>query len=97
MHNMSVCTWQNAGRERAVLQGTSASPAFINSQDQVCLGFIRMMSLNCRDLGIARSFELTGMNEQEIMRKFIVYAEDELKMPVLSSDTILRVHRAIKK
>jgi len=56
-----------------------------------------MMSLNCGDLGIGRSFELTGMNEQEIMRKFIVYAEDELKMPVLSSDTILRVHRAIRK
>jgi predicted small metal-binding protein len=55
------------------------------------------MSLNCRDLGIERSFELTGTNEQEIMRKFIVYAEDELKMPVLSGDTILRVHRAIRK
>jgi predicted small metal-binding protein len=56
-----------------------------------------MMSLNCRDLGIERSFELSGTNEQEIMRKFIVYAEDELKMPVLSSETILRVHMAIKK
>jgi predicted small metal-binding protein len=60
-------------------------------------GFIPMMSLNCRDLGIERSFKLTGTNEQEIMRKFIVYAEDELKIPVLSSDTILRVHMAIKK
>jgi predicted small metal-binding protein len=56
-----------------------------------------MMSLNCSDLGIGRSFELTGTSEQEIMRKFIVYAEDELNMPVLSSDTILRVHMAIKK
>jgi predicted small metal-binding protein len=56
-----------------------------------------MMSLNCRDLGMERSFEMTGTNEQEIMRKFIVYAEDELKIPVLSSDTILRVHMAIKK
>jgi predicted small metal-binding protein len=56
-----------------------------------------MMSLNCRDVGIDCSFEMTGTNEQEIMRKFIVYAEDELKIPVLSSDTILRVHMAIKK
>jgi predicted small metal-binding protein len=56
-----------------------------------------MMSLNCQDLGIGHSFELSGTNEQEIMRKFIIYAEDELKMPVLSSDTILRVHMAIKK
>jgi predicted small metal-binding protein len=56
-----------------------------------------MMSLNCGDLGIGRSFELTGTNEQEIMKQFIEYAEDELKMPVLSSDTILRVHMAIKK
>jgi len=55
------------------------------------------MSLNCRDLGIERSFELTGTNEQEIMKKFIVYAEDELKMPVLTSDTIFRLHMAIKK
>jgi predicted small metal-binding protein len=60
-------------------------------------GVIRMMSLNCGDLGTGHSFELTGTNEQEIMRKFIVYAEDELKMPVLSCDTILRVHMAIKK
>jgi predicted small metal-binding protein len=56
-----------------------------------------MMSLNCRDLGIGRSFEMTGMNEKEIMRKFIAYAENELKMPVLTSDTIFRVHMAIKK
>jgi predicted small metal-binding protein len=40
---------------------------------------------------------MTGTNEQEIMRKFIIYAENELKMPVLSSDTIFRVQMAIKK
>ncbi|OPY37215.1 MAG: hypothetical protein A4E34_00008 [Methanoregula sp. PtaU1.Bin006] len=56
-----------------------------------------MMSLNCRDIGINNTMELTGMNEQEIMRKFILYAEDELKMPVLSCDTIFRVKMAIKK
>jgi len=56
-----------------------------------------MMSLNCRDLGIDCSFELTGTSEQEIMRKFIIYAENELKIPVLTGDTIFRVQRAIKK
>lgn len=56
-----------------------------------------MMSLNCRDIGISNSLELTGTTEQEIMRKFIVYAEHELKMPVLSCDTIFRVQMAIKK
>jgi predicted small metal-binding protein len=55
------------------------------------------MSLNCRDLGMDRSFKLTGTNEQEIMRKFITYAENELRMPVLTSDTIFRVQMAIKK
>jgi predicted small metal-binding protein len=55
------------------------------------------MSLDCRDLGMDRSFEFTGTTEQEIMRKFIVYAENELKMPVLSCDTIFRVQKAIKK
>jgi predicted small metal-binding protein len=60
-------------------------------------GFFHMMSINCRDLGIDRSFEMTGTNEQEIMRKFIIYAENELKMPVLSGDTIFRVQMAIKK
>jgi predicted small metal-binding protein len=58
---------------------------------------IRMMSLNCRDLGISQSFELTGMNEQEVMRKFITYAESELKIPVLTAETIFRVQGAIKK
>jgi predicted small metal-binding protein len=60
-------------------------------------GFFHMMSLNCRDLGMDRSFELTGTNEREIMRKFITYAENELRMPVLTSDTIFRVQIAIKK
>jgi len=56
-----------------------------------------MVSLNCRDLGMDHSFELTGTNEREIMRKFIDYAETELKMPVLTADTIYRVQMAIKK
>lgn len=56
-----------------------------------------MMSLNCRDLGMDQSFELTGRNEQEIMREFIMYAESELKMPVLTADTIYRMQMAIKK
>jgi predicted small metal-binding protein len=56
-----------------------------------------MISLHSRDLGIEHSFELSGTNEQEIMRKFIIYAENELNMPVLSSDIIFRVQKAIKK
>ena len=56
-----------------------------------------MMSLNCKDFGMDSSFELTGTNEQEILRKFINYAETELKMPVLTADTIFRVQMAIKK
>ena len=56
-----------------------------------------MMSLNSRDLGMNHSFELTGTNESEIMRKFIHYAETELNMPVLTADTIYRVQMAIKK
>jgi len=56
-----------------------------------------MMSLNCRDLGINRSLELTGMTEQEIMRQFILFAETELQMPVLTGETIFRVQSAIKR
>lgn len=56
-----------------------------------------MVSLNCRDLGMDYPVELTGTNEREIMRKFIHYAETELKMPVLTADTIYRVQMAIKK
>jgi len=56
-----------------------------------------MMSLNCRDLGINRSLELTGMTEQEIMRQFILFAETELQMPVLTGETIFRVQSAIRK
>jgi len=57
----------------------------------------RMVTLNSRDLGMEYSFELTGTNEREVMRKFIEYAETELKMPVLTADTIYRVQMAIKK
>ena len=56
-----------------------------------------MMSLNCRDLGMDSSYELTGNNEREIMRNFIAYAENELRMPVLTADTIFRVQMTIKK
>jgi predicted small metal-binding protein len=57
----------------------------------------KMMSLNCRDIGMSESFELTGTNEREVMRNFISYAETELKMPFLTADTIYRVQMAIKK
>lgn len=56
-----------------------------------------MMSLNCRDLGMDHPVELTGNNERELMREFITYAETELKMPVLTADTIYRMQMAIKK
>jgi len=56
-----------------------------------------MMSLNCRDLGMDCSVELNGTDEREIMRKFISYAETELKIPVLTADTIYRVQTVIKK
>jgi predicted small metal-binding protein len=56
-----------------------------------------MMSLNCRDLGMDCTVELTGMNEQEIMRNFIRYAETELKMPVLTADMIFRMQKTIRK
>jgi predicted small metal-binding protein len=57
----------------------------------------RMVSLSSRDLGMDYSFEMTGTNEREVMRKFIEYAETELKMPVLTADTIYRVRMALKK
>ena len=56
-----------------------------------------MVSLHSRDLGMDYAFELTGTNEREVMRKFIEYTESELKMPVLTADTIYRVQMAIKK
>jgi len=56
-----------------------------------------MMSLNCRDLGMNHSLELTGSTEGEIMRKFICHAERDLQMPVLTADTIYRVKMSIKK
>jgi predicted small metal-binding protein len=85
------------------LQGSGASPIFIIYQEEVWLDkwtkkdVLRMMSLNCRDIGMGGSVEITGMNEQEVMRKFIDYAEMELKMPVLSCDTIFRMQKAIKR
>jgi predicted small metal-binding protein len=56
-----------------------------------------MMSLNCKDIGMDHSFELTGTNEREIMRQFIHYAETELRMPVLTAETIYRMQKAIKR
>lgn len=56
-----------------------------------------MMSLNCKDLGIDHSYEVTGRDEREVMRNFISYAEAELSMPVLTADTIYRVRMMIKK
>lgn len=56
-----------------------------------------MMSINCRDLGMDSSVELTGANAQEIMRNFIKYAESELKMPVLTAETIYRMQMTLKK
>jgi predicted small metal-binding protein len=56
-----------------------------------------MMSLNCKDIGMDHSFELTGTNEREIMRQFIRYAETELRMPVLTAETIYRMQKAIKR
>ena len=56
-----------------------------------------MMSLNCRDLGMDCSMVMTGKNEQEIMRNFIPYAENEHNMPVLSAETLYRVKMTIKK
>jgi predicted small metal-binding protein len=64
-----------------------------NKRDDV----FRMVSLHSRDLGLDYSFEMTGTNEREVMRKFIEYAETELNMPVLTADTIYRVQMAIKK
>jgi hypothetical protein len=40
---------------------------------------------------------MTRTNEREVMRKFIDYAESELKMPVLTTDTIYGVQMALKK
>jgi predicted small metal-binding protein len=60
-------------------------------------GGFPMMSLNCKDLGMDHSFELTGRNEQEIMRKFISHAETSLQMPVLTAETIYRVKMSIRK
>ena len=65
-----------------------------HQKEMMCLGIV---SLNSRDLGMDYSFELTGTNEREVMRKFIEYSETELKMPVLTADTIYRVQMAIKK
>ena len=80
---------------------TDASPVFIIYpgkrvfyKNRRC---IRMMSLNCRDLGMGCDLDLNGTNEREIMRKFIAYAETELKIPVLTADSIYRVKMAIKK
>jgi predicted small metal-binding protein len=56
-----------------------------------------MVTLNSRDLGMDYSFEMTGTNEREVMRKFIDYAETELKMPVLTADTIYRGADGVKK
>jgi predicted small metal-binding protein len=64
-----------------------------NKRDDV----FRMVSLHSQDLGLDYSFEMTGTNEREVMRKFISYAETELNMPVLTADTIYRVQMAIKK
>jgi Protein of unknown function (DUF1059). len=83
------------------MQCSIASPVFIISIARVVLtkkeDVSYMVSLNCSDLGMGYSFELNGTNERDVMRKFITYAENELKMPVLTADTIYRVQMAIKK
>jgi predicted small metal-binding protein len=83
------------------MQCSIASPVFIISIERVVLtkkeDVSSMVSLNCSDLGMGYSFELNGTNERDVMRKFINYAETELKMPVLTADTIYRVQMAIKK
>jgi len=81
---------------------TDAKPAFIIKRGKVVFNkkrddVFRMVSLNSRDLGMDCSFELTGTTEREVMRKFIEYTETELKMSVLTADTIYRVQMAIKK
>jgi predicted small metal-binding protein len=81
---------------------TDALPVFIITRGKVVftkkgMMLLSMVSLNSRDLGMDYSFEMTGTNEREVMRKFIEYAETELKMPVLTADTIYRVRMAIKK
>jgi predicted small metal-binding protein len=56
-----------------------------------------MVSFNSKDIGLDCSFEVEGMTEREIMRKFIEYAEAELKIPVLTADMIYRIQNGIKK
>ncbi len=55
------------------------------------------MYLNCRDLGLDEAHEVSGKDEREVMRNFISYAESELRMPVLTADTIYRVGQHIRR
>lgn len=90
-----VCTLPN----RDAMHQCLASLYYITGEsgDNKKRRCIQMVSLNSSDLGMNYSFELTGTNERDVMRKFISYAETELKMPVLTADTIYRVQMAIKK
>jgi predicted small metal-binding protein len=53
--------------------------------------------LPCRDLGFDCSFEATGPNEFEIMRRLIDHLESAHKVSVLSADVLYRAKKAIKR
>jgi len=55
-----------------------------------------MLSCRCCDLGLDCEFEITGKTENEILRKFIDHAESVHNIPVLSSEILLKIERAIR-
>ena len=56
-----------------------------------------MPSFTCKDMGIDCPFEAHGMNEMELMKKFISHAEPAHNMPVLSAEVIAKMQKAIKR
>lgn len=51
----------------------------------------------CKDLGMDCAFEVTGVTDNEVMRKFIDHAGSAHNMDLLTADIIYRVQLAIKK
>jgi predicted small metal-binding protein len=67
-----------------------------NSHREIPEG-LKMVSFTCKDLGMDCSFEMRGMTDCEIMKKFIDHAESAHNMHVLTADVMLKVKKAIKK
>jgi len=56
-----------------------------------------MPSFKCKDIGMNCSFEATAKTEDELMKKITEHAGRAHNMKTISSDTMGKIKKAIKK